>query len=317
MNEPKNVGAQDIVSQLKPTSAANVPLVLLVSIDQRWGKYISEWKSYCKAPTDEGVHSLRVATRRLRTLLKLLECVEPSKSLNKAVREYDSQMNRLDGLRDTHVMLDQIRGIVLQFPVLEPLQADLERKERREMRRTRREFKRLQPGRTAKMLVRWLERLEGQEDQDIPAALMGSIDDSFKTVQERYQRVDPDAPGTIHRVRLAFKKFRYKVEVLQPLLPGYPSEALECLDTYQDWMGAVQDIQVLRRVLDKFAAQNPELDLGPVNRNFDQRLKEAVSDYMKHKEKFRDFWRPDPGQSFPWRQTNENISATTWHCDGA
>ena len=57
---------------------------------------------------------------------------------------------------------------------------------------------------------------------------------------------------TIHRLRVAFKKFRYMVESLQPLLDGISRRRLDQLHDFQTRMGEIQDAEVLRQALNKF-----------------------------------------------------------------
>jgi len=326
MDKSKNEGAQfdrrggaagGIVSHLQPAAATSVPLLLLVSIDQRWEKYLTELKNFRKNPSGDTVRMLRVASRRLHTILQMLDELEPYKPLKRVLREHREQLNSLDELRDTQVMLRDITGELSQFPVLLKFQGKLQKKDARAMKKAKKEFKKIEPGETVRVLVRWMERLEGKEIEDMPEKLRQSIDASYQEVHGRFEQLDPTDPTTIHCVRLAFKKFRYKILVLQPLLLEYPPDALECMDKYQDWMGTIQDIQVLREALEDFGAANPQLDVQPVSQFYQQRLAEAVADYMKHKDMLNDFWRPAAGQPFPWRQANENIPAKTWNCDGA
>ncbi len=292
-------------------------LLLLVTIDQRWEKYLAGWKGFRKDPSGDSVRRLRVSTRRLQTLLKLLDGIRPYKPIKKVVRDYKSSLNHLDEVRDSQVILGEIVEVIPQFPALQLFQEELQKEEARLLRKAKKEFKQVEPGDTVKVILGWLEKMEGQDTQDVPAKLAESIDATFQTVRARYERLDPADPATIHPVRLAFKKLRYKIEVVQPLLQLFSPDALECLDTYQGRMGAVQDLQVVLRRLSDFTSSHPEVDLGPVIQFFQARLSEAVSDYMKHKDKLNDFWRPSSGQPFPWMLSNENIPAKAWNCDGA
>jgi hypothetical protein len=54
--------------------------------------------------------------------------------------------------------------------------------------------------------------------------------------------------GTIHGV--AFKRFRYTIEFLRPVLTGYHAHLLERMHKLQDRMGRIHDISVLMAELE-------------------------------------------------------------------
>ena len=83
--------------------------------------------------------------------------------------------------------------------------------------------------------------------------LLRSVDRAFSRTRQLRARIDPRDTRTIHRTRVAFKKFRYMVEALAEYLPGgdRPS-AWPAMRHYQTMMGEIQDAEVLLRTLDKF-----------------------------------------------------------------
>jgi CHAD domain-containing protein len=62
-------------------------------------------------------------------------------------------------------------------------------------------------------------------------------------------RVRSNNPASIHRMRVAFKRFRYLSELLQPFLPWLTDERRERMKEYQSAAGEVQDLEVLLRRL--------------------------------------------------------------------
>jgi CHAD domain-containing protein len=51
-------------------------------------------------------------------------------------------------------------------------------------------------------------------------ALLRSVQQALAKVASLGQHCSADDPKTTHRLRFAFKKFRYTAELLQPVLPG-------------------------------------------------------------------------------------------------
>jgi CHAD domain-containing protein len=72
-------------------------------------------------------------------------------------------------------------------------------------------------------------------------------------------RARPDAlePDTIHRTRIAFKKFRYLVEILRPMLNDLGEEHLRRLRLFQTLMGEIQDIEMFEKAITGFIRDDP------------------------------------------------------------
>jgi CHAD domain-containing protein len=114
-------------------------------------------------------------------------------------------------------------------------------------------------------------------------------------------RVDPAQPATIHRVRVAFKKFRYMVEIVHPMLEGYPEANLKRMNRYQTLMGEIQDAEVFLKALTDFDASSSVPD--PVRQNYESRHAESISIYLENKDMLDEFWRRSPQEPFPWEKT--------------
>jgi hypothetical protein len=48
----------------------------------------------------------------------------------------------------------------------------------------------------------------GFKQTDLDEGLFSAVDEAYIIVIQRYALVDPNQPATIHRLRIAFKKFR-------------------------------------------------------------------------------------------------------------
>lgn len=276
--------------------------LLLEALEQRWKTYLAELKR-CRAEfSNEAVHDLRVSLRRLLSLVQLLNSVEPRPRLRKLNRALKTQLDEFDELRDTQVMLAEISETVHELPGLEPLRSHLERVERRSLKDLRKKLRKLDLKEVARRIRKAHDSLTAEEKADIAAPILQSVDDAFLIARQRLDRVAPSQPATIHRVRIAFKKFRYMVEIVHPLLGGFPEANLKRMNKYQTLMGEIQDAEVFQQTLAEVCPASSS-DPDPVRRHYEARHAEAVSSYLQVKDMLGAFWRTSPEEPFPWEKT--------------
>ncbi|NWG33418.1 MAG: CHAD domain-containing protein [Chloroflexi bacterium] len=276
--------------------------LLLEALEKRWKTFLAELKR-CRAEfSNEAVHDLRVALRRLLSLIQLLNSVEPRPRLRKLSRALKIQLDEFDDLRDTQVMLAEISETIHDLPGLEPLQRHLERREKRLLKDLRKKLSKLDLKETARRIRKTHDALTAETKTEWDAPLLQSVDDAFQIVRQRLTLVDSSQPATIHRVRVAFKKFRYMVEIIHPLLEGFPEANLKRMNEYQTLMGEIQDMDVLLQTLTEVepaSLPNPQ----PVRRHYESRHTDAISAYLQVKDILAAFWRASPEEPFPWEKT--------------
>lgn len=285
--------------------------LLLDAFEKRWKKYRLELKRCRTEFSNEAVHDLRVALRRLLSLVELLNSISPRPRLRKLNRAFKSQLDDLDDLRDTQVMLAEISETVHDFPQLQQVQHHLEIAEKRALKGLRRELKKLDLKEITRRVQKTRETLKEEAEAALVEPILQSVDDAFLAMKQKYERVDPPQPASIHRVRVALKNFRYMVEIIYPLLDGFPMENLNHMNDHQSMMGEIQDLEILMQTLVDFSERASSFDsstplnitLEPVLEYYKVRHAEAISTYLNNKTMFENFWRSSPEQSFPWEKT--------------
>ena len=154
----------------------------------------------------------------------------------------------------------------------------------------------------SKRIRRTRESLEGETDDNLNSQVLQAVDDAFLLAKQRHGWIDTAQPATIHRVRIAFKTFRYMLEIIHPLLESFPTENLKRMHDYQALMGEIQDMEVIMQTLADFPTRKSSLDFGPVRRYYEGRHKEATSAYIEEMNQINDFWRLTTDQPFPWEK---------------
>jgi CHAD domain-containing protein len=278
----------------------NVQTLLLDALNARWDKYEAELQT-CRAEfSAEAVHDFRVAARRLLALLDLLRALIRDAKIKKIRRTLKDQLDDLDELRDVQVILADISENVSEVPALKPFEEYLQRRENKLLRVARREIKTLNAARDdLSTRIRKLGKAiaESQPDGLNP---LPAVDEAYANVIQRYEFIDPAQPATIHRLRIAFKKFRYMVESIHPMLEGFPSDHLKKMRDYQTTMGDIQDMEATVRELAGFEKHAPDgYDPEPVRSYYKERHAFTVSRYIEEMGEVFTFWRAVPDQSFP------------------
>lgn len=281
--------------------------LLLTALNQRTETYLAERKR-CKVEfSDEAVHDLRVAARRLLALIDLLRVIEPHPYLQKLRRAFKDKLDSLDEVRDTQVMLAEISETLASLPELAPLQKFLRKREKRLLNIAEqdvRAFKGSAISRGIEDVRAGITKLD--DNQNLLERLLAIVDDTNLTVTQRKRRVDPAQPSSIHLVRIAFKKFRYTLEIIHSIVPGFPDTQFKDMHEYQTVMGDIQDVEVLLRTLGDFAFDHDEYDPQPVRIFYEKRHAELINAYIENMHEFVTFWRETPEKPFPWESQEKD-----------
>ena len=290
--------------------------VLLLSLDERWQTYRLQFKTCRKEFSNEALHDLRVATRRLLAVLDIARTLAPRPHIQKIRRILKGQLDSLDDLRDVQVMLADSAKLLENQTAASALLLLLTEKEKRLLRTARKEIKNFKAG----DLKKRMERVRAVVEKSVRAAgyeerLLGAVDQAFGRANQLYGQMDAAQPATIHKLRIAFKKFRYMTEIVHPLLPEYPKTLLEYMREYQNRMGDIQDVTILINTIHDLTEAGADLgDIISAQRALEQHRQERIAACMENKEELFTFWRARPDLPFPWEKANEPIHYPSRYC---
>lgn len=282
--------------------------VLIAALDERWGKYRAEIRNCKQGFSEEAVHDLRVTTRRLLAVMDMLRTLDPHPRVKKVRRTLKEQLDSLDALRDTQVMLVEVSKTAANFPELKTFQEYLLRREQKLLRKARKETKSLQISALKRRIEKSRPSLkENAKGRGWTAYLLSAVDQAYARAMQAFGQVEAAQPSSIHRFRVTFKKFRYMVEIIYPVLKGYPETYFKQMHDYQSRMGNVQDAEVFVGALEQFA--EGELSTMPesVQKIFVNRRAEVIAAFMNAKDEIHLFWRSSLKQKFSWESKNEPV----------
>ena len=266
----------------------------------------SAWRSYrrafkrCQQKLSRAtVHQLRVETRRLLALVDLFDPLLAADAADKGSRLFKQPFKTSGRLRDAQVMLGDVEQRLRRFPEAKRFKKELLRREKnlgwqleRKLRRTRLKPLKNRMDALRKELRAAVKPAEGWHRARV--RLLKGMDRAFANVVARRRSIVPTEPHATHRTRIAFKKFRYMVEQLRPLLSRLPGGSPRKLRDYQRLMGDIQDCETLLAALDKFMGEEkPE---ARRLRKFRTAVKRdharLVARYLRRADELFSFWNP-------------------------
>jgi CHAD domain-containing protein len=169
------------------------------------------------------------------------------------------------------------------FPEAAGILKWLQKRESKKLSRARRGLHKLDQMELKKELrkaTRKSERFLVRAGLSPGARVQKALQNSFQKVENRFHGLDAQDVKTIHRLRVAFKHFRYLAEALKALT----APRLTAMKRYQRRMGELQDMEVIMRTLHTFACRKEKPGsraLGPLRREIRKRRNTAL----------RLFWR--------------------------
>jgi CHAD domain-containing protein len=272
---------------------------LAVAFKKQWRRYRKELKKCQKKFSPSRVHESRVATRRLLSMTELLGPFLAAGRVKKAQTALKHHLDCFDDLRDTQVQLPAVRKLACDYPTAKRFHEYLCKQEKRFTARTRKRVKRIKTGRLARLIASARADLEAWRKENAPALannlLLQTVNAAFARTRQLQDRIDPKDTATIHCTRVAFKRFRYMLEMLAQHLPLAGEKRLEAMHRYQSLMGDIQDAQVLLQTFDCFA-QKKDLAPGAGHRFRNELLRRRralIRNYLAAAGDLERFW-PDP-----------------------
>jgi len=143
-----------------------------------------------------------------------------------------------------------------------------------------------------------LARFSGnaRRESRLAAAVRTAADRAFEETVRRRQAVSPADLKTVHRTRVAFKRFRYMIETIAPTLPGFDAQKLRALALYQRRMGYLQDAEVLERTVANFIARHraTEALLASFRHYLLRRKARLLRQFLKTADQLYTFWSAKP-----------------------
>jgi CHAD domain-containing protein len=272
---------------------------LAEALQKRWRSYGKQLRKCQRDFSETTVHDLRVAARKLIAQLVMIEWAVAGTKIPKARRTLKGGLKALGELRDTQVQRLFIERRTARYPGLIPIRDSLRRRERRLKKSVAATVK----GFKTRKLKKWIsgvgERLTLESahpcrSDRIATAAERATTRAFAEVVKQWRTIDPMKPRTVHRTRIAFKKFRYMVESLSPEFTGLKKSDLRALAQFQRRMGKIQDLEMMERTLADFAQKRRGREelLHPFHLYLQRSRTRTLRSLLKSADDLLTFWPP-------------------------
>lgn len=205
----------------------------------------------------DAIHHARVATRRLREVLPL---VEPGARGRKLRRRMRRLTRALGPVRELDVALETLDALASEVP--RPAVALFRQVLRRERRRLyavmSREVARVDPATLRRLAVAAAHRSRRVGTAGRTSRRAGRLRSAIESAGSIY------LPDRLHEARIAVKKLRYALELARDVSGARATARLRRLKAAQDLLGRMHDLEVLiaRVRAVQGSAQAPSLNLS-------------------------------------------------------
>ncbi|PTL81676.1 CHAD domain-containing protein [Vitiosangium sp. GDMCC 1.1324] len=206
--------------------------------------------------TEDGVHDMRVSTRRLRAALKVFRALGNLAPLERQVKQLQDALGEV---RDVHVQGAWLKDVAREEKPskragLEALRSSVESRLGAKEKQLRR------------VLARWDKRtvpaiLHEAKQMDGPGRYGGQrVRRQLRRRLRKLERIMRDysaAPDALiaHEMRKTVKKLRYEAELFRPALRRRMEALLEALVSLQELLGELHDSDVRLGLLEGFASE--------------------------------------------------------------
>ncbi len=216
-----------------------------------------------KTADAEDIHDLRVASRRLREGLALFAPCYPAGDMGRLVRRLKRVTKLLGEIRNTDEAILFFATLKEELgtdpgEALEVIISSFREQRENELRNLRNGLKELAP-RSLRDLCRRIVNApslftSGKDDIDLfmplarfaRDALHARLDAVLELLPGARQATETEAQ---HLLRIAVKHFRYRMEILTPLLDPHYGEHHQTLKDYQDVLGIMHDLDVFAGIV--------------------------------------------------------------------
>jgi CHAD domain-containing protein len=269
---------------------------VVVSLYEGSTQYHALLKKCRKNPKRNFVHDFRTQTRRLVTVLSILEEMASKESDCKKIhslrKKLKLQASCVKALRDLQVQEKRIERQNHRAKSVEDFLIYLRDQRATEEKKVKRGLSRVSLRDSGSLLL-GIEKIV-KELSDLPRYQEGVDHVISRSLTRHYRDILKSAkaargtdPESLHETRIQFRKYRYTWEVLRPSIVMPKSVELQ-MKKIQDLLGEIQDLSVLIQNLYHFLVlrgnDHPDFTYLIVLRSFEKKQETLIARFFQEKD---------------------------------
>jgi CHAD domain-containing protein len=250
--------AEDEIAARQPAPADSLAEEGRELLRHHFRKFLAEEDGVREDSDIEHVHDMRVATRRMRAILPVMEHVAQPDAVRKFRKQFKKTASALGDVRDCDVFMDQVSTYLSRLPeeqrdLVKPLTDALHR-DRAEARVKL--LKELDSKRYAGLKSNFAAFITNHAEQwdttlrirDVVGSILWQRYEQLQVHEHHINLEDVAAndDDMLHQVRIDGKRLRYILELLSTRFEEHVVPLLKQLKEMQDCLGALQDIAVAK-----------------------------------------------------------------------
>ena len=245
-------------------------------------------KAVLEESDPEAIHDMRVAIRRIRSILREMGGVFDRYYVNKIRADLRTLFNQTGELRDTEVAVSILLTVEVSDSHQEEYREWLKIFKDKEiaLKNTIQEYLKAHPIDGVIKTLRAVLSLPIKENKDSPVEIYG-----FKKINKIRTRIIEftaltknkmkEDPARYHQLRIFFKRLRYNIEFFSQALPATYKNIVKFAKKNQTLLGDLHDMDVLLIKIREDEKLNPALK-SELEMELSSRKEKLIFDFLKH-----------------------------------
>jgi len=245
------------------TPQQNALTILRAALDEQRAEVSVALQRCAAQPKGKRVHALRVATRRLQSVLELSAAVGASPKAGLS-QQLERLLSTLSPLRDAHVARRTLEALPAEQVGLGKLVALVAKQERARKLKAKTRLSAFDTAYFERQVAAVTQSLDVSDATPVPegeieAALRGKLARRGSKIERQRRAVSAAHPKSLHRLRLTLKSYRYALDAIGPVVSPNAREIAQSIAALQDQLGTAHDAHALAKTARAFAKAHSSL----------------------------------------------------------
>ncbi len=239
--------------------------------------FLEELELAMKSYSQDNIHNFRISIRKLISTISVVNDIIEDENLLNFSKEIKKILKWLNQTRDTDVQIKYFTSLEDKYKSSKSLTKELSEKNsilNKEATKSLNEV-------DFKSIKNWIKNFKKVIENNLENVnrknIIKSLEKSYVKLVELRKKIDENKPKSIHKVRVAFKKFRYTCELMLDLL-WLSEKEVEEMRAFQKKLWKIQDTEVsIKYVKDSWSKEK----LKDMEKYLEKKRKKRISKLLE------------------------------------